>query len=134
GVSVGFGGDGGPATSAQLHFPSNVAVDAAGNIYIADASNHRIRKINTSGIISTIAGTITSGFSGDGGPATSAEINNPSDVKVDAAGNIYIADYGNNRIRKINTLGIISTIAGIGSNGYSGDGGLATSAQIGQPA
>jgi len=101
-----------------------VAVDYAGNIYIADRDNERIRKVNTSGIISTIAGNGTIGYSGDGGAATNASLNNPTGLLVDAAGNIYIADYFNSRIRKVNTNGVISTVAGNGLGSYSGDGGL----------
>ena len=97
----GFYGDGGPATAAELLAPSGVAMDAAGNVYIADPGNQRIRKVTAEGIISTVAGTGNAGFSGDGGPATAAEINNPGGVAVDAAGNLYIADAGNNRIREV---------------------------------
>ena len=105
-----FSGDGGPATSATLGLPYGLAVDAAGNIYIADTGNGRIRKVNTAGIISTVARS-GNGFNlGDGGPALNAQLANPSDVAVDSAGNIYIADSGNNRIRKVNTSGIISTV------------------------
>jgi hypothetical protein len=123
-----FGGDGGAATAANLANPSGVAVDGAGNIYIADALNQRIRKVATSGIITTVVGNGTAGFSGDGGTATSASLNNPVGVTVDGAGNLYIADSQNNRIRKVSTTGIISTVAGNGTAGYSGDGGLATAA------
>jgi trimeric autotransporter adhesin len=129
----GFSGDGGLATSAQLDRACGVAVDAAGNIYICDADNFRIRKVNTSGIISTIAGNGTEGYSGDGGPATSAEIGFTSGICVDATGNLYFASQNSN-VRKVNTSGIISTYAGNGINGSSGDGGLATSAQIKTPA
>jgi uncharacterized protein (TIGR03437 family) len=99
--TAGFSGDGGPATSAQLNGPLGIAVDAAGNLYIADGGNSRIRRVNSAGVISTIAGRGVSGFSGDGGPPTSAEIFFPADVAVDTDGTIYIADYGNNRIRRI---------------------------------
>ena len=128
--SVGYCCDGLNAAVAQISNPVGVAVDASGNVYIADYLNHRIRKVNTSGIISTIAGTGIAGFSGDGGPAISAQIYDPHGVSIDASGNIYIADQGNNRIRKVNVSGIITTIAGTGGTGYSGDGGLAISAQI----
>ena len=110
GVAV-FSGDGGPATSATLGVPYGVAVDAQGNIFIADTGNGRIRKVNTAGIISTVAGSGNGSAAGDGGPATSAKLGNPSDVAVDSAGNIYIADFGNGLIRKVNTSGIISTFA-----------------------
>src|ERR1019366_3221187 len=96
----GFGGDGGPATAAKIYVPWGVAVDIAGNIYISDRYNNRIRKVNTSGNISTIAGTGIAGFSGDGGPATAAEINQPVDITIDQSGNLYFSDFINNRIRK----------------------------------
>ena len=127
---VGFSGDGGPATSARLNNSIRVAVDLVGNVYIADASNQRIRKVTTDGNISTIAGTGTPGYNGDGIQATSAELSNPIGVAVDSVGNIYIADTSNNRIRKVTVGGIISTIAGTGIAGYSGDGGPATSARL----
>ena len=132
GVS-GFSGDGGQATAAQLGNPFGVAVDAAGNVFIADQFNHRIREVSPSGIINTIAGQGTNSFSGDGGPATAAELNRPFDVSVDAAGNIYIADFANNRIRKVDNTGIISTIAGNGVASFSGDGGPATAASLKGP-
>lgn len=131
--SAGFNNDGILATSATINNPADVAVDIVGNIYIADQANYRVRKVSTSGIISTIAGTGVSGFSGDGGPATNAQISNPYSVDVDTKGNVYIADYSNFRIRKIDTAGIITTIAGTGASGFSGDGGLATIAQMSQP-
>jgi len=132
----GFSGDGGAATLAELNGSTEVAVDDSGNVYIADAGNFRVRKVNTKGIISTIAGKDTAGYSGDGGPATLAKLYYPSGVAVDTSGNIYIADYYNNVIRKVNTKGIISTIAGnsygagTGKGGYSGDGGAATLAKL----
>ncbi len=131
---AGFGGDGGIATLAQLNNPRGVSVDGAGNVYIADMANQKVRKINTSGIISTIAGTTTGGYSGDGGQATIAQLTSPHGVAIDKAGNVYIADAGNHRIRKVNTSGVISTYAGTGTSGYSGDGGAATSAQLNIPA
>ncbi len=131
--SFGFSGDGGSATAASLHNPSGVAVDASGNLYIADYSNYRIRKVNTSGIISTVAGNSSYGFSGDGGSATAARLNNPIGVAVDASGNLYIADENNNRIRKVSPSGIISTVAGNGISGFSGDGGAATAASLNYP-
>jgi len=129
----GFSGDGGPAPSAELTFPVEVAVDPAGNVYIADEGSNRIRKVNTAGTISTIAGNGKDGFNGDGGPATSASLNDPRGVAVDPTGNVYITDRGNNRIRKVNTAGIISTIAGNDTQGFSGDGGPATSASLNKP-
>ena len=112
--SSGYSGDGGPALDAHLRAPSDVAVDAAGNVYIADEYNHRIRRVDSSGIITTIAGTGVTGFSGDGGPAAQARLAGPRGVAVDAAGNVYIADYGNQRIRKVDPSGTITTIAGRG--------------------
>jgi trimeric autotransporter adhesin len=129
----GFYGDGGKAASAKLDCPDNVAVDSAGNLYIADTDNHRIRKITPSGAIATVAGNGTIGFSGDGGQAASAQLNFPSGVAVDSAGSLYIADSWNHRIRKITPAGVITTIAGKGAFGYSGDGGQATSAQLNVP-
>ena len=129
----GDSGDGGQATSAQLSNPSGVAVDAAGNLYIADSGNHRIRKVAANGIITTVAGNGSYGYSGDGGRATSAQLAAPWGVAVDAAGNLYIADTNNGVIRKVAASGIITTVAGNGSHGYSGDGGPATSAQLNSP-
>ena len=129
----GFSGDGGPATSARLSSPYGVAVDGAGNLFIADRFNNRIRKVDTSGIITTVAGNGTFGFSGDGGPATSASLRNPQRVVLDSAGNLFIVDLSNNRIRKVDTSGIITTVAGDGIFGFSGDGGPATSASLRNP-
>jgi len=135
--SDGETGDGGVATSATLDDPSGVAVDTNGNIYIADTSNHAIRKVDIStGNISTVAGTLgTSGATGDGGLATNATLNFPYDIAIDLSGNIYIADKSNHAIRKVDiTTGNISTVAGtIGSDGATGDGGLATSATLKYP-
>jgi len=127
----GFSGDGGPATSASLYFPCGVAVDLAGNLYIADTYNGRIRKVS-GGTITTVAGNGNHGYSGDGGPATSASLYQPEGVAVDSAGNLYISDTFNNRIRKVSG-GTITTVAGNGSKGFSGDGGLATSASLYYP-
>jgi uncharacterized repeat protein (TIGR01451 family) len=131
--SAGYSGDGGQATSAQLNQPFDVAVDAAGNLYVADSANHRVRKVAANGTISTVAGTGTAGYSGDGGLATSAQLNGPDGLTVDAAGNLYIAEYANNSVRKVAPNGVISTFAGNGTLGYSGDGGAATSAQLNAP-
>ena len=129
--TAGYSGDGGLATNAKLNNPWGIAVDSAGNIYIADTQNHRIRKITSStGIITTIAGTGTSGFSGDEGPATNANISTPWGVALDSAGNVYITDTGNQRIRMINTQGIITTIAGNGNSGYSGNEGAISSSVL----
>ncbi len=143
GGAYGFSGDGGPATQAAIAFPSGVAVDAKGNLYFADKTNNRVRKVDTKGVITTFAGTGKAGFSGDGGPATSAKLglNLTSafqGVAVDSAGNVYIADPQNNRIRMVNTAGIISTFAGNGT-GFAtgslgnGDGGSPTAASVMTP-
>ena len=128
----GFGGDGGPAVQAQLASPYSVAIDGAGNLYFADQRNHRIRMVDFSGTISTIAGTGEPGFGGDGGPAVEAQLNSPTGVAADAAGNLYIADWLNYRIRKVDSAGTITTIAGTGEQGFGGDGGLATEARLGR--
>ncbi len=174
----GYGGDGGPAVDAQLSQPYGIAVDNEGNIFIADSGNHRVRKVTPDGIITTVAGTGVQGYSGDGGPATSAELNAPRDVAVDREGNLFILDYGNNRIRRVSPDGIIeqalpppphvnygrpqgievddegnvfvvdtnyaviwkvspdgkhTVVAGNWLHGYSGDGGPATSAELDHP-
>jgi sugar lactone lactonase YvrE len=131
----GFSGDGGPATSAELNFPDGVGLDSEGNLYIGDAANNRIRKINvTTGVITTVAGNGFAGYAGDGGLATNAELNFPSRPAIDNFGNIYIADYSNNRVRKVDaSTNIITTVAGDGTAGYSGDGGSAAYAQLNGP-
>jgi len=129
----GYNGDGIIATTAQLFMPNGVAVDNTGNIYIADYNNSRIRKVNSAGIITTIAGTGTRGYNGDNISADSAEINWPLGITIDGSGNVYIGDTYNYRIRKVNTSGIITTIAGNGFGGYSGDNGLATLAELADP-
>ena len=130
----GFSGDGGPATSAELNGPSGVAVDAQGNLYIADTLNNRVRKVTPDGIISTVAGNGTSLYSGDGGPAVSAQLSGPQGLALDASGNMFVADAGNNVVRKISASGTITTVAGNGTAGFSGDGGQATAAQLNSPA
>jgi len=130
---AGFSGNGGPATAARLNSPATMAVDAAGNLYIADQFNHRIRKVDAGGIITTFAGTGVAGFLGDGGPATSARLNFPNQIEFDGAGNVYISDQVNDRIRKVDAGGIITTFAGTGVAGFSGDGGPATSARLNEP-
>ncbi len=129
----GFSGDGLSATSAKINKPNAVAVDKWGNVYFMDEQNLRVRKISTSGIISTVAGTGSSGYSGDNGPATAAKICFATGVAVDTIGNVYIADYSNQRIRKVNTSGIITTFAGTGLAGYAGDNGPATAAELWEP-
>ena len=132
--TAGYSGDGGQATAAELYDPIGGCFDAAGNLYIAEYGNSRIRMINTNEIISTVAGDGAFGFSGDGGQATNAECNSPEGVAFDTHGNLYIADFYNNCIRMVNTAGIISTVAGTGTAGYSGDGGQATGATLYRPA
>lgn len=131
--SYGFSGDGGPATSATFRDPSGVAVDGAGNLFVADQANCRIRKVTPGGTITTVAGNGTVGFSGDGGPATSASLRGPASVAVDRAGNLFIADTYNERIRKVAPDGTITTVAGSGATDFSGDGGPATSAGFRDP-
>jgi sugar lactone lactonase YvrE len=126
----GFDGDGGPATQAKLNRPCAAAVGPAGELYIADYSNHRIRKVAPDGSISTLAGTGQAGFAGDGGPARQANLKGPYGVKADKHGNVYIADQQNNRIRKVSPDGTISTVAGNGKREFSGDGGQATQAGL----
>jgi uncharacterized repeat protein (TIGR01451 family) len=135
--TAGYTGDGGQATSAEVANVRGLAVDAAGNVYMADQFFAVIRKIDVTGIITTIAGTGSRGFSGDGGPATAAQLDQMGHIAVDASGNLFIADSWNGRIRRVDgTTGIITTVAGVGtpgSQGYSGDGGPATSAQFANP-
>jgi len=131
--TVGYSGDGGAATLAALHYPTGVAVDQYNNVYIADTWNNTIRKINASGIITTIAGNGAGGYTGDGLPATAEELYYPSGLAIDNSGNVFIADVSNQRIRKINAGGIISTVAGVGQYGYGGDGAAATLAGLGSP-
>jgi len=128
--SAGYSGNGGLATLARLHNCTGVAYDGAGNIYVADRANNVVRKINTNGFISTFAGNDTAGYSGDGGKATLAKLNQPYGVATDPTGNVYIADYGNNAIRIVSPAGNIFTFAGGNHAGYSGDGAKAKSAQL----
>ncbi len=127
----GFTGDGSSATGAQINGPVGICSDAGGNIYIADWRNHRVRKINTAGVISTFAGTGNPSYSGDGGQAINADVRDPRGVACDGSGNIYIV--GDFLVRKVNTAGIISTFAGTGITGFAGDGGLAINAKLGYP-
>ncbi|MGD9022260.1 MAG: NHL repeat-containing protein, partial [Deltaproteobacteria bacterium] len=131
--TYGYSGDGSPATEAQIGYPWGITVDASGNIFISDIYANTVRKVDTNGIITTVAGNGTEGYSGDGGPATEAQLDTPMDVAVDGSGNLYIVDGFNDCIRKVDTNGIISTVAGTGTFGYSGDGGPATQAQLGEP-
>jgi len=132
GAAAGYRGDGGPATNALIDNPVGLAFDRAGNLYIADDHNHVVRKVSRSDTITTFAGNNIVGYSGDGGQATAASLGNPIGVATDAAGNVYITDTGN-VVRKVNTLGIISTFAGTGVAGYTGDSGLATAATLASP-
>ena len=126
-------GDGGPANNAELDGPRGVTEDIYGNLYIAEYYGQRVRKVTPAGIITTLAGTGVEGYYGDGGPATAAELNGPYRVTVDLAGNVYIPDSGNSRVRKVSPDGIISTVVGNGQSGYAGDGGLATNATLNFP-
>ena len=128
---AGYSGDGGAAVGARLNAPSDVAVDGSGNLYVADLGNHRIRRVSRSGTITTVAGTGKRGYSGDGGAAAGARLSAPSGVAVDSAGNLYVADLGNHRIRRVSRSGTITTVAGTGESGFSGDGGLASAARLG---
>ena len=133
--TAGYSGDGGPATAAELYGPEGVALDAAGDLFIADCFNNCIREVNyATGVITTVAGNGAYGYSGDGGPATTAGLNWPTGVAVDAAGNLFIADCGNSCVREVNhATGVITTVAGNGTTGYRGDGGLATAAELLDP-
>lgn len=130
--TAGYSGDGGSATAARLRFPRNAAFGPDGSYYIADDENFVVRRVSSAGVITTVAGTGTAGFSGDGGPATSAQLRRVRDVAVDAAGNLYIADQENHRIRRVSS-GIMSTFAGTGTGGFSGDGGAPQAAQVAGP-
>lgn len=131
--TAGYSGDGGPAINAKINGAQGLAIDAMGNIYFADSQNHRIRKIDLVGNISTIAGNGGGAYSGDGGQAAMAQIKDPNGLTIDGLGNIYFIDKGNARLRKINTSGIITTIAGTGNHGWLGLNGLATSAELQNP-
>jgi sugar lactone lactonase YvrE len=136
GTGIGsFSGDGGPAINADIRFPQAIAVDAAGNVFIADTDNNRIRRIDSAtGIITTVAGNGVAGFAGDGGAATAAQLDAPFAVALDSAGNLFIADANNNRIRRVDAAsGVISTVAGNGIDDFAGDGGPATSASLSGP-
>jgi sugar lactone lactonase YvrE len=131
----GFGGDGGPATAALLNGPFDVAFDAGGNLYFTDTFNNRIRRVDArSGVISTVAGNGDKGFSGDGGAATGAALNEPYGIALDRAGNIFVADRLNRRVRRIDAAsGTITTLAGTGEAAYGGDGGPAADAGLAEP-
>jgi NHL repeat-containing protein len=129
----GYNGEGIKATTTAMGFPRGLVVNAAGEFWYSDPGNNRVRKVNSSGIVNTVAGNGTAGYRGDGGAATSAEINQPSGLALDASGNLYFSDTGNNVVRMVNSSGDIHTIAGNGTAGFSGDGGAATSASLNSP-
>jgi trimeric autotransporter adhesin len=129
----GNSGDGGLATNAQLYYPTGIALDGSGDLFIADSNNNRVREVSSAGIITTVAGNGNAGFSCANGSATGVALHTPQGVAVDAAGNLFIADFVNNRIRVVNASGTINTFAGNGKAGYSGDGGPATSAELYNP-
>ena len=131
--TAGFAGDGGVATDAQLNHPEGVAVDPAGNVLVADTRNNRVRRVSPDGTIAAVAGDGGTGLFGDGGPATRARLTAPDGVAVDSSGQILIADTGNHAIRRIDREGTITTIAGRGAPGFSGDGGAATDAALNTP-
>jgi sugar lactone lactonase YvrE len=133
--AAGYSGDGGPATQARFNTPHGIASDRAGNVYVADPPNQRIRRIDaTTGIVTTVAGTGSGGFSGDGGPATSARLNYPKGAEIAPDGSLYIADNNNHRVRRVDLrTGVITTVAGTGTAGFSGDGGPATAARLNEP-
>jgi sugar lactone lactonase YvrE len=130
---TGYSGDGGPATAARFDGPRSLAMDGAGNLYVADDNNHRIRRIDPSGVVTTVAGNGTEGSAGDGGPAPAAQLNHPRGVAVDGRGDVFIADSMNHRVRMVEPSGAISTVAGCGRQGFAGDGGPATTARLFEP-
>lgn len=129
----GFSGDGGPATAAQFDGPRSLSGDAAGNLYVADDNNHRVRRIDAAGIVTTIAGNGTAASAGDGGPGPAAQLDHPRGVAVDGRGNVFIAETGSHRVRMVEPGGTIATVAGCGRQGYGGDGGPATVARLFEP-
>jgi sugar lactone lactonase YvrE len=131
--TAGFGGDNGPALKASFNFPAGLCLDQTGNLYVADRNNHRVRRIDTSGIVTTVAGVGVPDMGGDGGPAVEAYLNYPSDLVCDGKGNLYISDRSNNRIRKVDSKGVISTIVGMGLPEFGGDFGPATGAFLKYP-
>ena len=131
--SMGFSGDGGQATNASLHYPYGVAIDAVGNVLIADTDSSRVRKVDSNGVITTVAGNGAWSYTGDGGPATTASFNLPYGITLDSSGDVFVVDMYNNRIRLISTNGLITTVAGSGTAAYSGDGGSATNAALNSP-
>ena len=130
GGGIAYSGDGGSASDAEFQYVADILFDDEGNLFIADFGNHTVRKVDAGGI-TTVAGVGTPGFSGDGEPATSTELDEPRAIALDPTGNLYIFDSDNARIRKVDTNGVITTIAGNGTYGFSGDGGPAVEAQFG---
>jgi hypothetical protein len=131
--NMAFSGDGGPATAASLNHPRGLAIDSAGGVYISDTDNWRVRRVTPGGIVSSVAGNGGYGATGDGNQAIGASFSDVTDIALDAAGNLYIADASNHRIRKVTPGGIVSTVAGTGVQGSSGDGGLAINALLNRP-
>ena len=129
-----YSGDGGPAAAASLNAPKGLVFDSSGNLYIADTNNNRIRQVNPNGIITTVVGTGVAGSTGDGGPSSNAELNAPEGIAIDSAGNGYVTESSGHRVRMISPSGYISTVAGTGVAGFSGDNGPATAATINSPA
>src|SRR5207244_12801948 len=128
-AAAGYSGDAGPATAAKLNSPSDIAA-VAGSLLIADAGNARVRSVSAAGVITTVAGTGTAGYSGDGGPATAAKLGYPTGLAADSSGAVFIADFQDHVVREIAPGGVITTVAGTGVAGFSSDGGPATSAQL----
>ena len=126
--AAGSGGDGGPATRAQVNCPRQIAVDSTGAVYVTDPGGHRVRRIGPDGVISTVAGTGAAGSGGDGGPAAKAQLNKPFGVALDGAGVLYVAEFGGHRVRRVDADGVITTVVGTGALGSSGDGGPAPGA------
>ena len=127
-------GNGGPATEAAISHPSYVAIDAAGSVYFSDFLANRVRKVGRAGVITTVAGTGSAGFAGDGGPATAAQLSFPTGIAFDGEGNLYISDADNNVVRKVDLAGVITTVAGTGAAGFSGNGRPAAAAELDAPA
>jgi sugar lactone lactonase YvrE len=131
--AYGYSGDGGPASQASLRWPTGLAVDKSGSVYISDSNNNVVRKVNNNGTISTFAGNTGTLYAGDGGPALSAQLNSPAGLLADSQGNLYICDYNHHAIRKVDSLGTIVTVAGKGTGNFSGDGGTAVTAELKYP-
>jgi len=132
-ILAGFSGDGGPATNAQINSPQGLATDSAGNLYLSDTGNYRVRKVSKDGTIATVAGNGVYGTSGDNGPATAASLRYPSGLAVDSKGNLYISDFAESTIRMVSPDGKIARFAGDGTSGFKGDGGPATAAEFKYP-